>query len=92
MRPIQPLTEMSVPWNFLGGKVPPARRADNTAVLVVPNANGQMEAEHSSPLLSLHDLLRESFALLVTAVYTTHLCSSLPDNIASHFNQLHISQ
>jgi hypothetical protein len=40
-----------------------------------------------SPLLSLRDLLRESFALLVTAVYTTHVCSSLPDNIASHFNQ-----
>ena len=72
--------------------MPPARRADNSAVLVVPNANGWTEAEHSISPSESSLLLRESFALLVTAVYTTQVCSSLPDNIASHFNQLHISQ
>ena len=47
----------------------PARRADNSAVLVVPNVKVRMEARHSIPPLCLDDLLWESFTfsfLLVT--------------------------
>ena len=42
----------------------PARRVDNSAVLVVPNVKARMEAQHYIPPLSLHDLLRESFTNL----------------------------
>jgi len=45
------------PW----GKVGPARKADNSTVLVVLNVKTGMEAQHYIPPLSLHDLLRESF-------------------------------
>jgi hypothetical protein len=41
--------------------VRPARRANNSAFLVVPNVKIRMEAQHSIPPLSLHDLLREMF-------------------------------
>jgi len=37
------------------------RAAGNYAVLVVPNVKVKMEAHHSIPPLSLHDLLWESF-------------------------------
>jgi hypothetical protein len=64
----QPLTEMcSLPRNFLGGKMRPARRADNCTVLVVPNVKVRTEAQHFVPPLSLHDLLRESFTF--TSLY-----------------------
>jgi len=36
--------------------------AGDYAVLVVPDVKVKMEARHSIPPLSLHDLLRESFA------------------------------
>jgi hypothetical protein len=49
----QPLTEVS--------KVRQARRANNSALLVVPNVKLRMEAQHSILPLNLHDLLRESF-------------------------------
>ena len=48
---------MELPW----GKMLPARRADNSAVLAVPNVKVRKEAQHSIPPLSHHDLLRESF-------------------------------
>jgi len=38
-------------------------KADNSAVLVVPNVKVRMEAEHSVPLLRFHDLLRKSYTL-----------------------------
>ena len=41
-------------------KVHPVHSADNSAILVVPNVKVRMEAQHSIPLLSLHDLLQES--------------------------------
>ena len=56
----QPLTEMSTK-GYLGGKVRPARRAENSTVLVVPNVKVRMEAQRPTPRLSLHDLLRETF-------------------------------
>jgi hypothetical protein len=34
------------------------RKADNFAVLIVPNVKIRMEAQHSIPLLSVRDLLR----------------------------------
>ena len=37
----------------------PARTADNSTVLVVPNVNVRMETQHSVPPVSLHDLLWE---------------------------------
>jgi hypothetical protein len=47
-------------------------RADNSATLVVPNAKEMMEAQHTIPHLSLHDLLWESFTFffLVYSSYT----------------------
>jgi hypothetical protein len=90
MRYTQPLTEMSTkefPWRYS------AAGAKSWQLCRPSCAECQwMDGNIPSPLLSLHDLLWESFALLVTAVYTTHVCSSIPDNIASHFNQLHVSQ
>jgi hypothetical protein len=44
---------------FLGGKVRPARKADNSVVLVVPKVKVRIEAQNSISLLSL----REDFAL-----------------------------
>ena len=38
----------------------PARTADNSTVLVVPNVNVRMETQHSVPPVSLHDLLPET--------------------------------
>jgi hypothetical protein len=58
----QPVTDMSTK-NFLGGKVRPARRADSSAVLVVPNVKIGMEAQHYISRLSLHDLLWKSLPL-----------------------------
>ena len=37
-------------FSSLGGKVRPECSADNSAVLVVPNVNVWMEAQHSIPL------------------------------------------
>ena len=51
----------SVLRNFLKRKLPPASRTDNCAVLVVRNAQVIVGAQHSIPLLRLHDVLRESF-------------------------------
>ena len=50
--------------SFLGGKVRPARIADSSAVLVVPNVKVRLEAQHSIARLSRHDLLGESFTFL----------------------------
>jgi hypothetical protein len=48
---------------FSWGKVRPTSRRDRSAVLVIPNVNIRMEAQHSIPPLSLHDDLRDSFTL-----------------------------
>ena len=40
----------------------PAREVDKSVVLVVPNVEVRVEAEHYIPPVSLHDLLEESFA------------------------------
>ena len=45
----QPLTDVSTK-QFSWGKVQPAFRADNFAVLVVPNVNVRVQAQHSIPL------------------------------------------
>ena len=55
------LTQEWVQRDLFGGKVQPARKADNFAVTVVQNVKISMEAQHSIRPLSLHDLLRESF-------------------------------
>ena len=44
---------------YLQGTVRPERRADNSAALVIPNVQENLEAQHSISLLSLHDLLWE---------------------------------
>ena len=44
----------------------PARRADNFAVLVVPNVKLKMEAQRSTH--PLYDLLRESFTFTSTTL------------------------
>jgi hypothetical protein len=49
------------PKNLLGCKVRPARTADSSAVVVVPNVKVGMEVQHSNHRLNVHDLLRESF-------------------------------
>ena len=51
-----------MPKSLFAGKV--ARRADSSAVLVVPNVKVRMETQHSISPLSVHDLLRESFTFL----------------------------
>jgi hypothetical protein len=43
--------------------VRPARTADRSAVLVVPNVTVSMEAHHSIPSLILHDLLWKALPL-----------------------------
>jgi len=59
----QHLTEVN-PRNFVGGEVRLVHRADNSAILVVLCIKIRMEAQHFISLLSLHDLLRESFMFL----------------------------
>jgi hypothetical protein len=49
--------------------VQPARTADDSAVLVVPNVKVRMEAQHSFPPLSLRDLLWESFTLMNQLIF-----------------------
>ena len=49
------------PMVIVSTKMWPARRADNSAVLVVLNVRLRMEAQHCIPALSLHELLRERF-------------------------------
>ena len=56
-----PLTERNIKEFSLGCKVRPAHRADNSAVLVVPNVKARTQAQNSTPPLSVHDLLRGSF-------------------------------
>jgi hypothetical protein len=59
----QPLTEISTkgfPWC----KARPALTVDSSAVLVVPNVNIGMEAQHSIPGLSLCYLLQVSFTFI----------------------------
>jgi hypothetical protein len=53
--------------------VRPARRADNSAVIVVPNVKVKMEAQNSIPPLSLHDLLPEA----LPSPFTKNQCSTL---------------
>jgi hypothetical protein len=68
--------------------VRPARRADSSAVLVVPNVKLRMGAQHYiPPPPSLHDLLHESFALLLTAMYKTYATGYCRNPL---YNQLHI--
>jgi hypothetical protein len=40
----------------------PAHRVDNSGLLVVSNIKVRMKAQHSIPSLSLHDLIKKSFA------------------------------
>lgn len=55
------------PW----GEVRLERRADNFAVLTVPNVKVTMEAEHS--ILSFHDFSRESFTFNFTLIIYTRV-------------------
>lgn len=57
------LTKVSTK-EFAYGEVRPARRAHNSAVLVVSNVKVRLEAAHSIPPLSLHDLLRKRKSFL----------------------------
>jgi hypothetical protein len=45
--------------------VRPARKADNSAILVAPNVKVRMETQNSFLLLSVHVMLRESFTILL---------------------------
>jgi len=56
----QLLAEM-ITKEFPWGYAQLVRRADNSAILVVPNVKARMEAERSILPLSLHDFLQESF-------------------------------
>jgi hypothetical protein len=49
--------------------VRPARVADSSAVLVVPNVKVRMEAQHYIPFLNLYDVLQESFTLVRSALF-----------------------
>jgi hypothetical protein len=61
----------------------PVRRADNSAVLVVPNVKLRMKVRHSIPPLSLHDLLRESFTFYIPS------CKDWPKaRFSSHWSVL----
>ena len=62
----------------------PARGADSSAVLVVPNVKVRVKAEHSTPPLSLYDLLGKFLPLLckqfpalatVCASQTDYVCA-----------------
>jgi hypothetical protein len=48
--------------DFVAGKVRLGLTAENSAILVVSNVKLKKEAQHSIPLLSLHDFLRENFS------------------------------
>jgi len=50
------------------GKFRPAREADTSAVLVVPNIKTRLEAQYSFPLLNLYDLLGKPLPLPATTV------------------------
>ena len=69
--PWSPLTlwETGILRNYLGSKVRHLHRADNFAVLVVPNVKVRMGAQHSIPPLSLHDFLQQSFTYLTQDVF-----------------------
>ena len=54
--------------NFIGGKGRPARPADNSAIVLAPNVKIRMETQHAITRLILHDLLRESFTLIIIFV------------------------
>ena len=47
----------------------PACTPDNSAVLVVPNVKVRMEAHHSTPPLSLNDLLGKAFTLTFLCIW-----------------------
>jgi len=57
---IQSVTEITTTGIF-GGIVLLVLRADNSAVLVMPNVKIRMETQHSISPLCLHDFLGESF-------------------------------
>jgi hypothetical protein len=46
---------------MLGHKVRPTLRTDSSAITVVPNIIGRMDAQLSIPLLSLYDLIGKAF-------------------------------
>jgi hypothetical protein len=48
------------------GEVRPARRADNSAALVVPNVLVSLEAQHFIHSWSLHDLFWESLPVCLS--------------------------
>lgn len=58
-------------------KMWPARRADNSAVLVVLNIRLSVEAQHSIPPLSLHDLLRVAIPLPLITKLLAYVCDSV---------------
>jgi hypothetical protein len=51
--------------------VRPARKADNSAVLAVPNVAIGMEIQHTIHLLNLRNLIRENVYLYVISVFCT---------------------
>jgi hypothetical protein len=56
------------------GKAWPARRAGNSAILVVLNVKVRMEAQHSIPRPSLHDLLWENITLYILIITKLSIC------------------
>jgi len=46
--------------------VSPASKSDKFALIIVANVKVRMEVKYSIPVLSLHDLLRESFTFTFT--------------------------
>ena len=58
---------LSASRNFLGGKMRPASRTDNTATLAVPNVQVRMDSPHSISPQSLHDLLAKPLPLPLRA-------------------------
>jgi len=50
--------------------VGPACRTNNSVVLVVPNVQVRLEAQHSIHHVGLHDLLRESFTFSEMSSHT----------------------
>ena len=75
-------TQRWVPGYFLGSKVQPACRCDNSAVLVGPNVKAKMKFQNSFPPLSLHDLplmlstscsLTEDKTIALSKVSTTQI-------------------
>jgi len=75
--PTQSVKEISATGLF-GGIVLLAFRADNSAILVMPNVKVRMESQHSIFPLRLHNFLGESFTFGWTYRVHFHVISTVP--------------